>query len=187
VLRTRRESRERALSLCYERDIRGVSAKEVLDALPVPADPYAERLVLGVDEHREDLDALISSFAERWSIERMPFIDRNLLRIGCFELVHLPEVPTAVVISEAVELAKEYSTDDSGRFVNGMLARIAERVRPTDRVEVPEGPVELPSEPSVELLDDPSLELLGEPLIESTARDPDDAAPDETAVPRGDG
>jgi N utilization substance protein B len=132
VLRTRRESRERALSLCYERDIRGVSAKEVLDALPVAVDPYAERLVLGVDEHLEEVDGLISSFAERWSIERMPFIDRNLLRIGCFELVHVAEVPTAVVISEAVELAKEYSTDDSGRFVNGMLARIAERVRPTD-------------------------------------------------------
>jgi N utilization substance protein B len=177
VLRTRRESRERALSLCYERDIRGISAKEVLDALPVPADAYAERLVLGVDEHREDLDALISSFAERWSVERMPFIDRNLLRIGCFELVHLPDVPTAVVISEAVELAKEYSTDDSGRFVNGMLARIAERVRPTDRVAVPDGPVALPapSDAGAGLFDDPSVEIV------ETVEDVDGRA-----VPHGD-
>src|SRR5262249_43154592 len=82
------------------------------------------------------------------------------------ELVHRPEVPTAVVISEAVELAKEYSTDDSGRFVNGMLARIAERVRPSDKVTVPDEPVELPSEAPapVELLDDPSLQLLHAPL-----------------------
>jgi N utilization substance protein B len=135
VLRTRRESRERALSLSYERDIRGIGADELLAGLPVPVDAYAHRLVCGVDAHQDELDQLIASFAERWSVERMPVIDRNLLRIGCFELLHCPEVPTAVVISEAVELAKEYSTDDSGRFVNGMLARIAERVRPAEPVE----------------------------------------------------
>jgi N utilization substance protein B len=115
--------------LCYERDIRGVPAQVVLDALPVPADPYAERLVRGVDEHRSELDRLISSYAERWSVERMPVIDRNLLRIAVYELGWRPEIPLGVAISEAVDLAKRYSTDDSGRFVNGMLGRIGEHLR----------------------------------------------------------
>jgi N utilization substance protein B len=138
VLRTRRESRERALSLCYEQDIRDATAAAVLDALPVPADSYADDLVRGVDEHRGEIDGLIGTFAERWSVERMPVVDRNLLRIGCYELCHRPEIPVAVVITEAVELAKQYSTDGSGRFVNGLLARIADHVRPEGRGELSE-------------------------------------------------
>ena len=75
------------------------------------------------------IDAIIAKFSEHWSLERMPVVDRALLRIGTYELGWLPEVPTAVAITEAVELAKQYSTKDSGRFVNGLLARIAEDVR----------------------------------------------------------
>jgi transcription antitermination protein NusB len=128
-MRTRRESRERALSLCYELDVRGLSLNDLLADLPAAPDAYALELARGVEDHREEVDALIRKFADRWSLERMPVIDRNLLRIAVFELAHRPEIPVGVAISEAVELAKRYSTDDSGRFVNGMLGRIAEYVR----------------------------------------------------------
>jgi N utilization substance protein B len=129
---TRREARERALSLCYEQDVRGSTVAELLGDLPAPPDKYAVELVTGIEEHKEELDALIRKFADRWSLERMPVIDRNLLRIAAFELAHRPEIPLAVAISEAVELAKRYSTDDSGRFINGMLGRIAEHTRETE-------------------------------------------------------
>ncbi|MGH9040490.1 MAG: transcription antitermination factor NusB [Acidimicrobiia bacterium] len=128
-MRTRRDARERALSLCYEIDVRGFSLDDLLAGLPAPPDAYALQLARGVEDHREEVDALIRKYADRWSLERMPVIDRNLLRIAAFELAHCPEVPVAVAISEAVELAKRYSTDDSGRFVNGMLGRIAGAVR----------------------------------------------------------
>jgi N utilization substance protein B len=125
----RRESRERALGLCYEREARSISATELLDDLPVAPDPYAVELVRGVEDHQPELDALLREYSEHWAVERMPAIDRAVLRMGCFELAHEPDVPTAVVITEAVELAKQYSTEHSGRFVNGLLARIAEQVR----------------------------------------------------------
>ncbi|HVM35229.1 MAG TPA: transcription antitermination factor NusB, partial [Actinomycetota bacterium] len=78
-------------------------------------------------EHQAELDELIVRYADRWAIDRMPVIDRSLVRMALFELLHSDDVPVAVVINEAVELAKELSTDDSGRFVNGLLGRIAER------------------------------------------------------------
>jgi N utilization substance protein B len=134
-VRTRRGARERALSLCYELDVRGSSLDELLADLPAEPDPYAVALARGVEEHRDEIDTLIRKFADRWSLERMPVVDRNVLRMAVFELAHRPEVPVGVAISEAVELAKRYSTDDSGRFVNGMLGRIAEVVR-----EPPAGP-----------------------------------------------
>jgi transcription antitermination protein NusB len=127
---TRRAARERALGLAYECEQRGLRAPELLDGLPVPPDEYAQQLVLGIDEHQEEIDTIIRKFSEHWSLERMPVIDRALLRVGTYELGWLPEVPTAVVITEAVELAKLYSTKDSGRFVNGLLSRIALEVRP---------------------------------------------------------
>jgi N utilization substance protein B len=125
----RRESRERALSLCYEREARSVSADEVLDDLPVAPDEYAVSLLRGVADHEPELDSLLRRFSEHWAVERMPAVDRAVLRLGSYELLYEPEVPTAVVISEAVELAKQYSTEKSGRFVNGLLAKIAEQVR----------------------------------------------------------
>jgi N utilization substance protein B len=126
---SRREARERALALLYEADAKESSPADVLAALPVAPDPYATEVVAGVGEHQPDIDLIISTYAKDWTIERMPVIDRTLLRMAIFELLHRPDVPTGVVISEAVELAKEYSTDDSSRFVNGLLGRVAEEVR----------------------------------------------------------
>jgi N utilization substance protein B len=126
---SRREARERALGLVYECEQRRLSAATLLAELPVPPDDYAVVLLSGVDEHRDEIDALIRKYSEHWALERMPVIDRALLRIGTFELAWVPEVPTPVAITEAVELAKQYSTKDSGRFVNGLLSRIAEEVR----------------------------------------------------------
>lgn len=126
---SRREARERALGLLYEAEAKGITPAEVLAELPVPPDPFAADLVAGVGAVQERLDELISRFAVDWTVERMPVIDRTVLRIATFELVERPEVPIAAVISEAVELAKTYSTEDSGRFVNGVLASIAAEVR----------------------------------------------------------
>jgi N utilization substance protein B len=126
---SRREARERALELLYESYAKGSSVEEVLGALVVPPDPYAEALVRGVADRGEELDTLIGRFAKGWSIERMPVLDLAVLRLATFELMAGEEPPVGVVISEAVELAKRYSTDDSGRFVNGVLASIAAAVR----------------------------------------------------------
>lgn len=126
---SRREAREQALSLAYELELRAVTAGELLDGLPVPPDEYTEGILRGIDERRRELDAAIDGAAEHWSVGRMAVVDRNVLRIGAFELGHRADVPTAVVLSEAVELAKRYSTDDSGRFVNGVLARLARDLR----------------------------------------------------------
>ncbi len=135
-LGSRREARERALSLLYEAEAKGQTPDEVLDALPLAPEAFAADLVSGVGEHRDEVDGLIRRFAKGWSLERMPAIDRTLLRIATYELGHRDDVPTGAVISEAVELAKRYSTDDSGKFVNGLLARIAKELRPGD----PSGP-----------------------------------------------
>ena len=90
---------------------------------------YATKLVEGVQEHAPEIDRLVDQSAERWALERMPVVDKNLLRMGVFELLWMTDVPTAVVINEAVELAKSLSTDESGRFVNGILGRIAQGKR----------------------------------------------------------
>ncbi|MCU1426940.1 MAG: NusB antitermination factor [Actinomycetia bacterium] len=126
---TRREARERALSLAYECEQRDVSVEQVLADLPVAPDPYATQLAEGAESHHHEIDALLRKYSEHWALERMPVIDRALLRIGVYELAYVPDVPTAAAITEAVELAKQYSTKDSGRFVNALLSRIAEEVR----------------------------------------------------------
>lgn len=105
-------------------------AEEVLDELPVPADPYAAQLVRGVVRHQERIDALLSESAVGWEVHRMPAVDRALLRLATYELLEEQDVPLAVAIDEAVLLAGEYSTDDSGRFVNGVLSAVAARLRP---------------------------------------------------------
>jgi transcription antitermination protein NusB len=129
-LGSRREARERALSLLYEADAKACPPDAVLADLPVPPDPFAGDLVAGVGAHLDEIDERIRRFARGWALERMPVVDRTILRMAIYELRRRPDVPTAAVISEAVELAKRYSTDDSGRFVNGMLSAIAEEVRP---------------------------------------------------------
>lgn len=125
---SRREARERALELLYESYAKGVAVSEVLGGLTVSPDPYAEELVRGVEDRAAEIDGLISKFARGWTIDRMPVMDRTLLRLAVFELIAQPALPLAVVISEAVELAKRYSTEESGRFVNGVLSSVATEV-----------------------------------------------------------
>lgn len=120
----RTAARKRALDILYEADVLEHDPASVLVASSsVPAG--ARAIVSGVIERRDEIDGLIRRFADRWSLERMPVVDRNLLRIGIFELLWSAEVPPGVAINEAVELAKLLSTEDSGRFVNGLLGRIA--------------------------------------------------------------
>ena len=126
---TRREARERALSLLYEADAKGVPPEAVLAELPVHPGRFVADLVRGVAERREQLDQLIGRYSIDWAPERMPVIDLTLLRMSTYELLALPDTPTGVVISEAVDLAKLYSTEESGRFVNGVLASIAAETR----------------------------------------------------------
>ncbi len=129
VAGSRRQARERALSLLYEAESKEVTPAAVLASLPLEPAPFASDLVSGVGAHIDELDKWITNYAKDWTIDRMPALDRALLRIGVFELLHRPDVPTGAVISEAVDLAQRFSTDESSRFVNGMLARIAESVR----------------------------------------------------------
>lgn len=127
---SRREARERALELLYEAESKSQPPAVVLEALPVPPEAFAAELVRGVGEHLAELDEVIASYARGWTVARMPALDRAVLRLGVFELLHRPDVPTGAVISEAVELAKRFSTEESGRFVNGVLAAIAADARP---------------------------------------------------------
>ena len=127
---SRRESRERALSLLYEAEVKDLVPTALLKELPVQPEPFVADLVEGVDAHQARIDGLITRFAIDWTLDRMPAIDRNLLRLAVYELLERPDVPLGAVISEAVELAKRYSTDDSGRFVNGVLSSVAAEVRP---------------------------------------------------------
>ena len=125
----RREARERALSLLYEAESKDAPPAEILDSLPVPPDQFTAVIVEGVGSRQEELDAIISRHAIGWALDRMPAIDRAVLRMATFELLALPDVPTGVVLSEAVELASSYSTEESGRFVNGVLSSVAGEIR----------------------------------------------------------
>jgi N utilization substance protein B len=127
---TRREARERALSLLYEAESKQLDPSALLEELPVPPDQFVLDVVLGVEAKQAGIDELIAAHAIGWTMDRMPAVDRALLRMATFELMGRPDVPTGVVISEAVELATQYSTEESGRFVNGVLATIAAIVRP---------------------------------------------------------
>ena len=119
------------MSLLYEAEVKGVPPASVLAELPLAPDPFAVDIVEGVGRLAERIDGLIAANAIDWSLERMPAVDRNILRVAVYELLERPDVPTGAVISEAVELAKQFSTDESGRFVNGLLASVAANVRPT--------------------------------------------------------
>lgn len=126
---SRHQARERALTLLYEADLKGQPVSAVAEALPVPPDPYTVTLIETVGERGDEIDALIGAAAIGWELDRMAVVDRNVLRLGLAELLGSPDVPTAVVLNEAVELATAYSTEDSGRFVNGVLATLAAEVR----------------------------------------------------------
>lgn len=128
---TRHDARERALGLLYEAELKDLSPTQLLAELPVPPDDYTAAIVEGVDDHGAELDATIRRLARNWDLERMATLDRAVLRIALFELAHRPDVPRGVILNEAVELAKTFSTEESGRFVNGVLAAAADEVRPT--------------------------------------------------------
>jgi N utilization substance protein B len=130
----RSKARKRALDILYQSDVRGddlatTLAAEAQRAASEPAREaswlYAREIVDGVIDNRDEIDEQITTHARDWKLERMPTVDRAVLRIGVWEILFNAEVPTAVAIDEAVELAKELSTDDSGAFVHGVLARIA--------------------------------------------------------------
>lgn len=126
----RSDARERALLVLYEARSKQIDVQQVLDEQVIEPDAITRSLVLGVEQHCAELDAAIARCAKGWTLERMPVIDLLVMRLGSFELLHRLDVPIAVVIDEAVELAKRFSTDDSGRFVNGVLAAIADASRP---------------------------------------------------------
>ncbi len=129
----RRKARKRALDVLYQADLRDESIRSTLESylgrLPEPRPEhlgYTVRVVEGVAAHLDRIDEVISSYAEGWTLERMPVVDRNLARIAVYELLYVDEVDPPVAITEAVELARSLSTDDSPRFLNGVLGRIAE-------------------------------------------------------------
>lgn len=125
----RSKARKRALDVLYEADLRGVAAIDVLESrhetLEAGVNPYTEEIVHGVIDHADRIDDLLSTYSQGWTVDRMPAVDRNVLRIGTWELLW-GEVPENVAISEAVELARALSTDESPGFVNGLLARLLE-------------------------------------------------------------
>ncbi|UPK76984.1 transcription antitermination factor NusB [Nocardioidaceae bacterium SCSIO 66511] len=130
----RTKARKRALDILYECELRSVSlgstlAERIAEGEP-PVNPYTVTLVEGVAEHQERLDGLIAEHAVGWTLARMPAVDRNLLRIGAYEILYADDVPDGVAVSEAVALAKDLSTDESPGFVNGLLAQLV-KVKPT--------------------------------------------------------
>ena len=131
----RSKARKRALDVLYESDVRGVDAVSVLADRVALADPpiseYTVELVEGVARYRGDIDGLLAAHAEGWTVDRMPDVDRALLRLAVYELLWRDDVPDAVVIDEAVELAKSLSTDDSPRFVNGVLSAVLRQQAPS--------------------------------------------------------
>ena len=124
----RGKARKRALDVLFESELRGLpldgTLQQRLEAGEPPVNDYTVDLVRGVVEHRADIDELIASYAEGWSLDRMPAVDRNALRIGVYELLHVTDVPDAVAVSEAVSLVRELSTDESPAFVNGVLSAV---------------------------------------------------------------
>ncbi len=130
----RSKARKRALDVLFEADQRGLDAVAVLAERLRRADPpvpeYAVEIVEGVTAHRERIDELLGTYAQGWTVDRMPGVDRALLRLSAWELLYNDGVPDAVAIDEAVELARSLSTDESPAFVNGLLARLL-AVKPT--------------------------------------------------------
>ncbi|MCJ7653038.1 MAG: transcription antitermination factor NusB [Actinobacteria bacterium] len=127
-LSSRSRQRRYALRILFEIDINKSLLEEVLEGKSkvgeeAPRD-FTLELVRGVEKHRSELDRIISEYAEGWDLERMPLVDRNILRMSLYELFYIDDIPSGVTIDEAVELAKSFSTEDSGKFVNGVLGKV---------------------------------------------------------------
>lgn len=123
------------LGILYEADAKGITAADVVAAMPTKLDGYALRLVEGLGGDLSEIDAVIEQTSTAWRLARMPAIDRALLRLAVHELMEQPDIPAAAIISEAVELAAEYSTEASSRFVNGVLAAVSQRYRVGEPVQ----------------------------------------------------
>ena len=130
----RGKARRRAVEILFEAEQRHEDAREVMERRRLHSDalvsPYAEELVRGVLLHRGELDEYLETYSQGWTLERMPAVDRNVLRVGAWELLFNDDVPDAVAVAEAVGLAKELAGDDSPRFVNGLLGRL-QQIKPT--------------------------------------------------------
>jgi N utilization substance protein B len=124
----RSKARKRALDILFECEVRGTPLGETLDdrvlANEPPVNEYTVTLIRGVIEHQARIDEVISRYAQGWSLERMPTVDRNVLRLGVLEVLFLDETPDAVAVSEAMNLVRDLSTDESPTFVNGVLGNI---------------------------------------------------------------
>lgn len=124
----RTKARKRALDVLYAADLRGETGVEALERVIAegepPANPYTSVLVRGVTERRERIDEVLEEFSTDWSLARMPAVDRNVLRIGVWELLWADDVPDTVAVTEAMGLVRELSTDESPAFVNGVLGAI---------------------------------------------------------------
>ena len=124
----RSKARKRALDILFECEVRGLPLGQTLDERVLAGEPpvneYTVRLVRGVTEHQVRIDGLLSTYSQGWSLQRMPAVDRNALRIGVFEVLYVDEVPDAVAVSEAINLVRDLSTDESPTFVNGVLGNI---------------------------------------------------------------
>jgi len=132
---TRRAARRTALDILYQADITGADPETVLvdwRAADRKVPSFAGELVAGVAEHQPEIDLLLEEHSEGWTVARMTALDRSILRVGVFELLHRPDIPVSVAISEAVEAASELSADESRRYVNGLLGRIARELGRTD-------------------------------------------------------
>ena len=129
----RSKARKQALDLLYETDIRGTNLVETLVSRDVPAEgpdarpirEYTRSLVNGVSDNRRKIDELITTYAQGWDMDRLPAVDRNILRLGIYEVLWSTDVPTSVAIDEALALAKELSSDESSKYIHGVLGRIA--------------------------------------------------------------
>lgn len=128
----RRTSRRKALFALYQRDLLDRGTERALSQLrnetaPGESDPYGRRLVQGVLEHVEEIDALLSTHLQGWTLSRLAPLERNILRLGAYEVAWVDDVPPAVAMSEAVTLAKRYCSDEAARLVNGVLGALAAR------------------------------------------------------------
>jgi N utilization substance protein B len=138
-LSDRVKARKRALDAVFAADIRKISPLLLLDDVAVLTSDrqnqeeifsYARTIVQGIVDHHDEIDDLLETYSQGWSLDRMPHLDRAILRVAVWEILFNPEVPDGVAVNEAVELAKELSTDDSGAFVNGLLSRISSTNKP---------------------------------------------------------
>jgi N utilization substance protein B len=129
----RSKARKQALDLLYETDIRGTNLVDTLNARDIPAEgpdarpirEYTRELVGGVSDNRRKIDELITTYAQGWDMDRLPAVDRNILRLGIYEILWSTNVPTSVAIDEALDLARELSSDESSKYIHGVLGRIA--------------------------------------------------------------